>query len=116
MSRRATTLVELMIVVAMVGILTGLLHANARRARLGGMAELQRERARIWAGYLGDSGARGVPPDPAVVQRLTAFLPDATSSTEVRGGVQTLTVRWTSPLGRAESLSLTAFEAGRGAP
>ena len=71
------TLVEIMITVAMIGILIHIVGGTARQARLGGLAELQRERALLYLEAHAVARARGQGVDPAAVERLSSSLPDA---------------------------------------
>jgi len=107
---RAYTLVELMITVAMIGILSGVLGTQSRNARLGGLAELQRERALLYLEYEADLVSRGRAEDPAVVARLVASLPDVRMDHDGANGVVTLTVTWREPSGRIATRSLAVFK------
>lgn len=107
------TLVETMIAVAMVGILVPIFGAATREARLQSLAVLHRERALILLEYQADHLSRGLPEDPAVLDRLVSDLPDATTSRVTAGDVVTLTVSWRSLRGRTEDRSLAVFAGGR---
>ncbi len=114
MSCRGTTLVELMITVAIIGISSGLIIGAARHARMLGFGELQRERALLLLEYHAVHVSQGHGVDEAVVERLTESLPDASVSTRSTSDLTTLTVRWRPPLGLEQERSLTVFtrEAG----
>jgi len=107
--RRGYTLVELMITVAIIGISTAIIFGAARTARLHGLARLQGERALLLLEYHADCAVDARPVEPAVVEQLTASLPDARVSAEGGGGTTTLTVHWRPPVGLPQQRSLTVF-------
>ncbi len=109
---RGYTLVELMITVAIVGIGSAIIAGTARYARLGGLAELQRERALLLLEYHAECLVDERPVDPTVVERLVVSLPDAEVVEAAAGDLAILTVRWSPPQGLAQERSLTVFTAG----
>ena len=112
MSRRANTLIELMIATAILGIAVAGPGSIARRGRLQAFGEVQRERALLLLEYEADCASNARAEDPAVVGRLSEVLPDATVSRVVGDGVVTLEVAWRDPLGWPARRSLTVFAGG----
>lgn len=111
---RGYTLVELMITVAVLGIAVVIADTAGRQSELRGLVELERERATLLLEYEADCVSRGRTPDPAVITRLTAALPDARIDSTSEAGTTTLTVSWRPPgvhpaPGRPETRSLTVF-------
>lgn len=110
---QAYTLVELMITVAVLGILVALAGPAGRISELRGLTVLQRERATVLLDYEADCVSTGRAPDPAVVERLTTSLPGAAVTATERTGTTTLTVHWRAPglqpAGRLDERSVTVF-------
>lgn len=109
MNRRDVTLVELMIVVAILGILTSAVGSATRQAQLTALSELHRERALLLLEYHADQLLLAQAPDPAVLERLTAALPKAAVLVERSSGVATLQATWEAPTGRSSTRSLTVL-------
>lgn len=110
---QAYTLVELMITVAVLGILVALAGPAARISELRGLTVLQRERATVLLDYEADCVSTGRTPDPAVVERLTTSVPGAAVTATEAAGATTLTVHWRAPglqpAGRLDERSVTVF-------
>jgi len=106
---RAFTLIELMICIAVIGIISMAAGTNVMRMQQVAVAEVQRERARLLLDYRGDHLAKGTSPDPAVEARLTERLPDAAVEHRKDGPVTTVDVVWRDPFGRVTRQSLTVF-------
>lgn len=111
--RRGTTLVELMVVVAMIGISAGVVSTSAAQEHLEGLAVLQRERALEWLELEAEGLTRGRPPARAVEARLEGDLPGSRLERTAAGGAVTLTVSWKGPGGRREAQSLTVLTSGK---
>ncbi len=110
--RGGSTLVELMIALAMLGILFALSSNGGRSAELQGLGELQRERAWLVLDYRADCAARGVPVDDAVQNRLLDTLPGASVEVVRADATVTLTVHWrgAGTAGGLERASITVFQ------
>ncbi len=113
MSRRAFSLVELMIAIAILGITAALAGGVGRNSRLDALAELQRERAQLLLEYHAHCRVGGVAPDDAVVSRLTRALPAATLIAVEEAPTVTLAVQWNGPRARPETRRLTVFAGTR---
>jgi prepilin-type N-terminal cleavage/methylation domain-containing protein len=112
MEPRGTTLIELMVVVAIVGISVGTLGAAATHQRLAGLAELQRERAAQLLEYHAECLSSGRQPAPAILDRLRDGLPSANVQIERRGQTVTITVTWKSMNNLKERRALVVFAKG----
>lgn len=110
------TLIEVMVVVALVGIAGGTAGAAARYQREAGLAELQRELAAQLLEYHAGCLASGRRPEAAAVQRLQESLPSARLRVDRKGRLATVTVSWTSMNGLEQQRSLSVFVKGEGAP
>ena len=107
-NRRGVTLVELMIVVAMLGILAAALGDATRRVQLLGLAEVQQEQAQALLDHHARcalSGAR----DQALSAHLTEGLPGALLTEREEGDTLTLTLTWDGPAGTPSTRALTVF-------
>jgi prepilin-type N-terminal cleavage/methylation domain-containing protein len=113
MRRRAYTLVELMITVAVLGILAALAGGAGRASRLTALGELKRARALVLLEYRAGCEVSGNAPDPEVVARLTEALPGAEVTVEAHGPTVTVRARWEGARDRVEERSLTVFQKGR---
>lgn len=108
----ATTLVELMIVVSLVGILAGTLSVAASEQRAAGLGELQREQAAQILEYYADCLSSGRKPEGDVFNRLSEGLPSADVRIERQGQLATITVLWKARNQFAQKRSLSVFAHG----
>ncbi len=107
--RRGTTLVELMVTVAMVGILGGFAVGLAQFTERAALGEVLRARARVLLDYHARQVSLGQPVDPEVEARLEASLPRARVQQARAGKATTLTVSWRTPSEADASLALTVL-------
>ena len=110
--RRGSTLIELMIVVAIIGITCAAAGVSAERARDRGQAELQRAQALLLLEYEAEVLSTAAEPDAGVRDRLLAPLPDGALTRSSAGDVVTLELTWRDPFGRPVSRSLSVFTRG----
>lgn len=96
-SSRAYTLVELMITVALFGIVAAMAGTAGRQSEMLGLGQLERARATVLLEYEADCISRGRAPDAAVEVRLKAQLPGAVVSRVEGLGTTTITVSWSAP-------------------
>ncbi len=109
--RRGMTLVELMISVALVGILAAGVASTGRRQLLESQAELQLQQAWVWLQYEAECAAVGVSPDPDALVRLEAGVPGHVQ--RVRDGeLVELRLSWQDPLDRDRAIELVVFSGG----
>ncbi len=113
MRRRAYTLIELMIVVAIIGITAALAGGTGSEARMRGIAEIQQQQALLLAEYVADHEASGRPTDDLVLARLAEPLPDVSVTRAPAGPATTIEIRWRDPFGREVTRSLTSFRRAR---
>jgi Tfp pilus assembly protein PilE len=106
---RGTTLIEAMIVVAIVGITVLTLGALVQSQRRDGVAELRREHAGQLLEYYAGCVARGMTPDDAVVARLKESVPSARVDVSRNGEVAVVRVAWMPPVGAEQERALTVF-------
>ena len=118
-SHRGYTLVELMICIALLGIIAAAAGLSSRGWRLHAQAEIERERAVLLLEYEADCLSTGRTIDPAVEARLKEPLREVQIERVARGGASgtLLTLRWAGPRGqiprsREESLSLVVLTPG----
>lgn len=109
---RGFTLIELMIVVAIMGITAAAAGVTASHVRATGLVEVQRERALLLLEYQASCLSTAKEPEAAVRDRLEAPLPDVVLTESRAGSATTLRVDWRDPLGRSAHRSLTVFKAG----
>jgi prepilin-type N-terminal cleavage/methylation domain-containing protein len=109
---RGFTLVELMITVALLGILTLLFDAVGHHVERVGLAEVQRERARLLVEYHARQLAAGAPIVPVLDETLRAQVPGLEVRHAREGKLVTVSATWPAPTGPAGRLSLTVFAGG----
>ena len=112
MRKSGFTLVELMVCTAIVAIIGAGALRVGRTSRMQGLAELQRARAELLLDYEAGRVATGRSPDPAVVARLTAQLPDAQVTVTPQGETALIAVDWRPADMAAARAELVVF-AGR---
>ncbi len=110
---RGSTLIEMMIAVAILGIALGTAGTAATQDRLAGQHVLAQERAAQLLEYHATCLARGTAVDPVVSAALTEGLPGARVETKRAGATATVTLRWHEG-GLAHEQALAVF--ARGAP
>ncbi len=115
MTRRGYTLIEVMIVVAVLGITAAGASLTGSRIRMHGIDALQQEQAWLLLEYRATCLSGGRVPDATVEDRLTAPLPDAVVTSTSSGAHTTVGIASTDPFGRATHRDLTVF-ARRSAP
>ena len=116
--RHGFTLIEAMIVVAILGILCSLGMTANNAPVLESENVLVRERARQWLEYEADVVVHKQKPDSFVVDKLAAMVPRGTvTSTKLsQDGATLIEVRYRQPDGRDGVERLTVFGKGNGAP
>jgi prepilin-type N-terminal cleavage/methylation domain-containing protein len=109
---KGVTLIELMITIALIGILSASAGVTTSRMRQLAVLEVQREQAHLLVDYHAAHLSRGVPADTAVVARLESPLPDVDVTFDSAGRTTTVVVRWRDPLNRSATHALTVFRQG----
>ena len=107
--RRGFTLIEMMIVVALLGIGVGVFGNAARIQRSEGLAEVQRARAEQILEYQANRLSSGRPVSVATMKQLTAGLPGTRITTEQEKETTRLVVSWGVFPGARHSRSLVVF-------
>ena len=110
--RRGFTLVELMISLAILGIIVVGAGSLSALTEAQGARELRRERAQTLLEYVASRAATRQPLDPRLYDQLAESLPGAEVTTRVSGDSVWLEVHWHSE-GRPEQLALTVLRGGR---
>lgn len=108
---RGLTLIELMICVAIIGILSALSGLSTGHLRMNARAEIQQEQALLLLQHHADHLSKGTEPRAETLARLQAPLPRSSVTFE-GGSVTTITVVWSDPFGRPSRRSLSAFARG----
>ena len=111
-SRGGFTLVELMITVSLLGILTLLFDVVARQVERAGLAEVQRERARLLVEYHARQLSAGAPIVPVLDETLRAAVPGLAVKHARAGKLVTVSATWPAPAGPEGHLALTVFVPG----
>ena len=106
--RRGVTLIELMIVVAMLGIMTACLGDATRRIQLLGLAELQQEQAQLVLDYHARCAMNGQRKS-ALPEPMSTSLPGATLTQTRTGELLTLSITWDGPAGSPATRAMTVF-------
>ena len=94
--QRGTSLIELMICVAMIGISVVAFSGGLAAQRARGAAAIQQERAMQVLEYEASAIAARVPPDPAVVASLLELLPSSRVELTHSGGATRVAVEWSA--------------------
>ena len=113
MKQRGGTLIEMMIAVAVMGIVAGTAGLAWSQHRTQSAAALERAQARVLLDYLAERVAGGEVPEAAVLRRLQAPLRDSALERERRGPVEDVEVTWIDPTGRPQTLGVTVFVGSR---
>ena len=106
---RGMTLIEVMSVVALLGIATALAGGLGGPVNDGGLTELQRERAAQVLEYQAERLASGEPVNAATMKLLTASLPGATVRQEREKATTRLVISWEDPSHFRHDRSLLVF-------
>lgn len=110
--RRGSTLIEMMIVVAILGIASAATLDGGSRFRAHSVLSMQRERALQVLEYEAAGISTGQPVDAAATGVLLKQLPGARLESRSSSGVRRLTVLWQSPRGETRR-DLFVVEAAR---
>lgn len=109
MNARGFTLVELMVTVAIIGILGLLFSSVSINAEQRAQEELQRARAEVLAGAVLREAATGQPLAGETRARLEAGLPSVEVTSRVAAGARTVRVTWRAQSGAPAEVVLTGF-------
>ncbi len=109
MTRRGFTLVELMISVAVMGVMGLLFDVTSNIVERRASEELQRARAEVLVSELVRASAMGRPVDPATRAKLEAGLPRVEVEQKPAAGAVTWVVRWRGWSGAPLEVSLTGL-------
>lgn len=112
MKRRGFTLIELMIVIAVIGIVSAASGLTGVELRVRARAAVEREQALLALEHQAARLSAGEAPDPAVSARLAEPLRDVVITTAAQGPATTITVAWRDPSGRPVHRALTVFTPG----
>jgi prepilin-type N-terminal cleavage/methylation domain-containing protein len=113
-NRRGTTLIELMVCVAVLGITAAAAGVTGSRMQAQGRAAIQQEQALLLLEYHASCASTGAAVDDAVADRLMEPLPDGTLWAVHGGKTTTLEVSWRDAMGRPTARRLTVFDRGGG--
>jgi type II secretory pathway pseudopilin PulG len=107
---RGTTLIEAMIVVAMLGILLTAAVVAPEAPVLEAQAVLVRERARLWLDYEAGVRVYGKEPDPTATAALQAAVPRGRLQVEPQAdGTTRLTVHYAHPTRGDDAVQVVVF-------
>ena len=111
--KRGQSLVELMIVTAIIGITAGLAGSTGGTPLLAAESDLARARAGLVLDYELDCAAHGRAVDAEVLGQLTRKLPGLSVASAENGATTTVTVRWRDRLGHPAEIGRTVFRGAR---
>ncbi len=112
MSQRGVTLIEVMIAVAILGIISASAGFATAHMRQEARSELQAEQAQLLIDYRAGHLARGTTTNADTLARLEAPLPDVATSLDSLGSTTTVTLTWRDPKGRSATRAVTVFRKG----
>ena len=105
---RGYSLVELMITVAIMGIVVDILGPMVNYQRGLSISEIQREKAHQILEYVAESLSSGRKPLPASLERLQESLPQSKVELTQKGSLTQISVRWKAN-GKPENVSMVVF-------